>query len=64
MDRNTTKAETPKRIPSFGALTGRLFGVYGGIPRPLHAIFIVTVVKFNGGKLSDRWGRKRLMIAA
>ena len=104
MDRNTTKAETTKRIPSFGALAGRLFGVYGGLPRPLYALFIVTVVNsmgmfvypfmtlfltgklkmsqsetgtflflisiiyipgnFIGGKLSDLWGRKRLMIAA
>jgi len=89
-------------MPPPGALAGRLFGVYKGLPRPLYALFIVTVVNsmgmfvypfmtlfltgklkmsqtetgtflflisiiyipgnFIGGKLSDLWGRKRLMI--
>jgi MFS family permease len=102
MDKNTATTEGERRIPTPGALARRLFGVYGGLPRPLYALFAVTVVNsmgmfvypfmtlfltgklkmsqtetgsflflisiiyipgnFIGGKLSDLWGRKKLMI--
>ncbi|MCX7027861.1 MAG: MFS transporter [Spirochaetes bacterium] len=102
MNIKPAKAARTILFSSLGARAGRLFGVYGGLPKALYALFIVTVVNsmgmfvypfmtlyltgklkmsqtetgtflflisiiyipgnFIGGKLSDLWGRKRLMV--